>query len=360
MRLTYILLMASFMMMVSVLARAESLSANSFNRVAENALDHYIRPAFENLSRHSEILSLSLERYCETENSNDFTKASKAFSDVALSFARVDLLRFGPLIRDNRFERLYFWPDRKGLALKRIRKALLDQEPGVLDSANFKNKSVAIQGLGGLEYVMFGKGSDGLGGQPFRCAFAVAIAKNIQNTANEVLADWRDKTGYSRLLLSPDPSNAAYRSDSEVGNEIFNTIINGIEAIKRLKLGAIVGKEAERARPKRAQLWRSDLTLPMLIANLEALEDFTTRSGLITLLPRDQEWVAASISFEFKNTIARLKEIEAPISEAVVEPETRAKLLYVLTVMDNLKTLYLEEVAPHLGLRQGFNTLDGD
>ena len=59
----------------------------------------------------------------------------------------------GHLIEDNRFERVLFFPDRKSTGLKQVQAALAKPEDSVTTMETLKDKSVAMQGLGALEFV---------------------------------------------------------------------------------------------------------------------------------------------------------------------------------------------------------------
>jgi predicted lipoprotein len=69
-------------------------------------------------------------------------------------------IRFGPVTEENRLERILFWPDRKGIGLKQVQAAIAGEDATAADPQTLPGKSVAMQGLGALEFVLFGTGSD--------------------------------------------------------------------------------------------------------------------------------------------------------------------------------------------------------
>lgn len=359
--MTRITLILGFCLLCSTHALAQTTLLNAgFVKAAEDALELYIRPNVEVFSRETAALTGDLSDMCEDPSAERLADVKRGFRAVAIRHAQVEILRFGPLVEQNRFERLYFWPDRRGLALKRVQRALKDRDESVLDAKNLRQKSVALQGLGGLEFLLFGSGSEGILNDPFRCQFATAVAGSIEQTARELKDAWFGLQGYETLLLEPGPENEAYRSPREVGAELFNVLKNSVEAIQQIRLMPVVGTSLKKAKPKRAALWRSRLSLPVLIAQIKALEDFQMASGLLANLPGDQTWINESARFEYTNVLARLSEIDGPIANAVIEDDARSKLTYTQTVMSNLTALYAEEAAPALGFSAGFNALDGD
>ncbi|WP_269467881.1 imelysin family protein [Devosia ureilytica] len=44
-------------------------------------------------------------------------QAQAEFGEMVESWGRLSVLRFGPLISDNRFETIFFWPDLRGVTL---------------------------------------------------------------------------------------------------------------------------------------------------------------------------------------------------------------------------------------------------
>ena len=78
-----------------------------------------------------------------------------------------------------------FWPDRKGIALRQVQAILAKQDATATDPATLKTKSVAVQGLGALEYVLFGTGAEALAlpEGDFRCDYGNAITSAVSDVA---------------------------------------------------------------------------------------------------------------------------------------------------------------------------------
>ena len=111
-------------------------------------------------------------------------------------------------------------------------------------------KSVALQGLPALEYLLYGDGAETLAAAAddgaFRCAFARAVAANIAGIAKSVVEDWREGSPYEKSFLAPGPDDARYRAPKEVTLELFKSFTAGIELVRDQKLGKPLG-----ARPRR-------------------------------------------------------------------------------------------------------------
>ncbi len=68
----------------------------------------------------------------------------------------------GPAREDNRFERLFFWPDRRGRGLRQVQGILAEEDETATDPATLYQKSVAVQGLLALDFVLSGEGNETL------------------------------------------------------------------------------------------------------------------------------------------------------------------------------------------------------
>src|SRR5690606_22737995 len=95
------------------------------------------------------------------------------FPAVVTAWSRIELYRFGPLMAQNRSDRILFWPDRKGIALRQVQAILADKDEAALAPETLARKSVAVQGLGALEFVLHGTGSEDLATPDgaFRCDY---------------------------------------------------------------------------------------------------------------------------------------------------------------------------------------------
>ena len=50
------------------------------------------------------------------------------------------MYRFGPALEANRFEKLFYWPDPRGRALRQVRKGLDSQDPTLLSIETLAKK----------------------------------------------------------------------------------------------------------------------------------------------------------------------------------------------------------------------------
>ncbi len=326
------------------------------------AIDGFIRPNFERFADISELMVSDVEPLCERPSRKQLKDARSAFRAAATAWARVEFVRVGPLSTGNRAERILFWPDRRGTGLRQVQAALANKDGSVQTVGDLSQKSVALQGFGALEYLLFGTGSENLAtaGSGFRCAFAVAAAQNISAIAREVSDAWNDDMGHSGIWLTPGPENESYRTDSEALAELVGTLAHGFEMVRDQRLRPIAPENRRPGLHKRALFWRSDATVSVINANLSGMQSLFDVSGLADSLTHDQRWLAGSIAFEFSNARKTISGIKLPIDRLVGDTEQSSKLAYLLVVTRSLQRLVGEEMANDIGLSTGFSPMDGD
>ncbi|MEO0636127.1 MAG: imelysin family protein [Pseudomonadota bacterium] len=329
---------------------------------AQASINGYIRPMFGQFGEASKATSVALESLCSAPSEDHLNQARAQFADLVSAWSRIEFLRFGPLAQNNRFERLHFWPDRRGRALRQVQAALATTDPSVTATPSIAGKSVAVQGLGALEYLLFGAGSDDLARQEseHRCAFAHAVGGNVADIAAELRAEWNDADGFVATLIDFGPENASFRNAREVAVQMFATVVDGLAWVSDVKLRPALGEAKADAKPKRAIFWRSGQTFRSIQGNLDGLEAYLIATRLLDLLPEDQSRFAQSIRFEFANAKRTLEGIETAPLQAFAADPARGKLSYLLIVADSLGMLMEGRVGPTLGIEAGFSVLDGD
>ncbi|MGL4405009.1 MAG: imelysin family protein, partial [Notoacmeibacter sp.] len=300
----------------------------------QSVAENYVRPSYETLQQATANLKTSVEALCSMPTDDGLRTAKQEFAIVGAAWAKIEFFRSGPVMAENRVERILFFPDRKGTGLKQVQALIADEATAVPDPAQLADRSVAVQGLGALEFVLFGTGSEQLAvGAPHRCALGVSIAGNLNVIAIDLVSAWAKGGDTKTRWSTPGQNNPFARSDLEATNLLLGTIIHGLEAVRDLRLQPILGKNGAADKPKAALFWRSGLTLKMVIANLEGARDLFQAANLSAALPKEQTNLANTISFAFRQSIKTAQALDRPIETLLVEPITREKLAYLsLTV----------------------------
>jgi predicted lipoprotein len=257
----------------------------------------------------------------------------------------------------NRVDRILFFPDRKGIGLRQVQQLLAEADLASATVPGLQQKSIAVQGFGALEFVLFGTGfetlttSDGA----FRCAYGAAIAKNLEEMAGDIAAGWADPEGIAKRLTQPDPAYADYRTTTESLEALVGLVSHGIEAVRDTRINPFIAKGDGKANPKQALFWRSNQTLPMLRANLDGLRRLIELSGIVT-----DPALSLEITAAFARAEAAIVAVTSPVEEAVADPAQSAALADLVTATQDLQRLIGEDLSATLGLSVGFSSLDGD
>jgi predicted lipoprotein len=331
--------------------------------IIAESIDGYIRPAFAHLAEEAGTLAHDVAGLCATPADSGLAAARQQFGATALAYARAEFLRIGPLGSGDRMERLLFWPDRKGIALRQVQAALAEADPTAAAPETLRRKSVAMQGLVAVEYLLFGTGSDDLAaGAAYRCSYAAAATTLIAGLAGEIDAEWRDTgpAGIAARLTAPTPEADDYRTETEVLEKLAATLIHGTETIRDQRVMPVLGAAQGGPKPRSALFWRSGLTVPALAANFAGLHDFFVAAGFPEAMAGPNEWVSNGALFEFQNAARAAALITAPIEQAVADAAQLQALKYMVIITGSLDTLLGDNLAAALGLSVGFSALDGD
>lgn len=359
-------LLISVLMLMAGLgaASADLLSPRpSIEPVLERMLVSYIRPGYAGFNLSTSRLSASIKTLCEDPSGETLDAARQAFRDTADSWARIEWLRLGPVMSENRLERILFFPDRKGTGRKQVQAAIAQKDESVTNAGSLAGQSVAMQGLGAIEFILFGSGSDALAQSKasHRCAFAHAAADNLVNLSNEIITGWDKDSDAVPVFLKPGAGNPLYRTDTEALNVLLGQMIHGLEAIRDTRIGAFLNAEnPDHDRPKSALFWRSDMTMPTIRAGLSGLEALFSASGIEVVAQDQAPKLAAMIRFEFSQAIRTADSLDAPVADLLDNPETREKLAYLAYAIKIIIGRLDQEFAQAGGLAVGFSFGDGD
>ncbi len=352
-----------------VIALAAVFSMAGGARAAEPSIDavtsliqHYVRPAYDAFSQQAAAASHAMERLCQDPSQQELDAAREAFLQAADAWSFIEPVRFGPVSEDNRLERLLFWPDRRSRGLKQVQGLLAEMDQTATDPITLTQKSVAVQGFGALEFVLFGTGSQALGedGQSFRCAYGDAVAANIAEIASSIASAWARQDGIAGIWTSPSTENPLYRDETEAVSEIFDTLVHGLEMVRDVRINGFLGEDPAQDRARQALYWRSGGTIASIRQNVAGLRAIYDAAGFGEDLGPDAEWIGSSIRFEFANIDRALSDLDAPIADLLNDEADRGKIVYARIVTTSLSDLIGSGLSGAYGLTAGFSSLDGD
>jgi predicted lipoprotein len=340
---------------------AVELPAATVSRVMSAAVDGFIRPGYDAFQKSAEAMTATMHTLCKAPSQANYDAAKLGFGMLAASWAHIEIVRTGPVIEQNRFERILFYPDRKSTGLKQVQAVLSKSDETATDAKTLATKSVATQGLGALEYLLFGTGSDTLkSGNDFRCRYSAAVAENVGNVAAEIAGIWDAPDGIQQAWEQPGPDNTVYRTGGEAITGLLGILVHGAEAVRDQRIETFY-KGADKATfPKQALFWRSQNTWPMVKANLDGLSALLNTSGMVELLPEKDRPITSAIDAKLKSMAALAGDITGDLEKAVADENERKKLDMLLADGKDVIAKLNDGYGGAIGLSSGFSFADGD
>lgn len=331
-------------------------------KVLDAAVNQVIRPGMAEFKRSASGLESAMGALCAVPSADTLAVAHRQFEQAALAYGRIEFIRIGPLMEENRVDRLLFFPDRKGIGLRQVQAILAEKDATAASVTTLREKSVAAQGFGALEFALYGTGAEELEtaeGQ-FRCRYGQAIAANVSTIADELAMGWYRYDGVAAHLTRPDPSYADYRTPIEALEQIVGLVSHGIEGTRDTRIKPFIANGEAAAKPKQALFWRSGLTMAMIEANLEGMRRLVDVSGVAREVEEKDKALDNSIAFEFANAQRAIDLVTLPVEQAVADGRQAHALDYLVLVTGSLQSQIGEQLSAALGLSVGFSSLDGD
>lgn len=359
--------MAAALLVVPMLAgsahAADDRQMLQTREIMASAVDGFVRPGYAAFHAAGDKLVAAAHRLCAAPGSASLDAARDAFTDTVLSWSAIEIVRFGPVSAENRFERVLFYPDRKGTGLRQVQAVLASGEALGWTLADLQGKSVAIQGLGGLEFALFGQGAQALAdtakGQS-RCRYIDLAAQNISSIGAELDAAWADEKGVAAVWMNPGPDNPVLRGPTEALSQLVGTMIHGYEHIRDVRIGNFLGTAKKPGLPGTAIYRRSGLTMLSIAADLSAIKLLFNQSGIERSLAQDAQKLGDMVRFEMDQTINTANSLDADIEALLTNAETRTRLDYLQIAIRSVIQRLDGEFSAAAGLNAGFSFGDGD
>ncbi len=364
------------MTLVGVLSASISLAtpaiAYDHAGLARQALDQHIRPGYAAFAAASNALSKAATELCAAPSDGALSKSRDAFKTAVLSWAKVEHLRFGPIMDDKRHDRMMFWPDPKGLARRQIEAALNAPDDTLYDQ-RLGQKSIALQGFSALDVVMFGDGSEtlkdaGAANLP-RCKYAEALTGMTASIAQITADGWSDdNAGFAKTWLNPGGGNTVYLNETERTQALLQAFLTGIEQARNQRLTGQLGMQKVNAKALAPMLPNSGLAVAFLKSNIEGLQSLLTDGGFLvrqTEPPiidpvKGEMTVLGTIADELKRAAQSAAEADTLSKLPFKDEAARQKLIAMGFPLKNAYETGGRTIADEANITMGFNSLDGD
>ncbi|MEM9532800.1 MAG: imelysin family protein [Pseudomonadota bacterium] len=295
----------------------------------------------------------AVDQWCGDTTDANHAAARAAFPELALAWSAVEWLRLGPIVADHRFERLFYWPDRGGRGRRQLIRLLQDPpSAGPMTTAVLAEKSVAVQGLPALEYLLFGDAKPAS-----VCRLAPAVAAQLAATSAALAADW---SAAADLTAALGTDGASLSSDRALA-AVLQAADQHLKGMADYKIAAPLGDGEATARPGLAPfaVWgQTAATLREATTELTALFSGPFQE----LLPAASRYQGEALLRELATAGTQLEQLadSGSWSTLLEDARHRARLNYLQQPLLGGHALLSETLSPALNLTQGFNSADGD
>lgn len=351
----------------AMICTAPAVPALAFDHegFARLALERHIVPGYRQFSVAADKQEAAIKALCTAAGDQALATARGAFGDALQSWGRIEHIRFGPIMEQNRYASLMFWPDPRGIARRQIERVLSQQDKDVLTAHILAEKSVAIQGFNALDVLLFSAGEDLARSAPagaFRCGYARSVAGNIATIARETLEAWSTPDGFAARWLNPGPDNPAFLSAKETTQAIGQAYLTGLRQLRNIRLGGPLGFKDRNVRALEPAVPNSGQALVLAIANIEGLRALLLDTGLAerpTAGAPPHSVMQATVA-EFETAISSVRKAMALSRKPFQDAAARNQLILVGFPLKNAFDTGAAYLAEEAGLSIGFNALDGD
>jgi len=354
--------MAIALLAASAAALAPAYAAPVPADLGQRLASGYVAPAMQRWASATTALTTALTRYCPTPQPAQASAVKAAFGETVKAWSGIAFLRFGPLVADNRYERIAFWPDPRNIVPRQLGTMVRAADAADLAPGGLYGRSVAVQGLPALEWLLYGDGEvlATPTGPTFAaaCALSAAVAANLARIATDLTGAWGAEADFGKQFRTPGPQNNLYRSQQEVAAEALKALSTGLQFARDVHLAPVLGKAVGEARPRRAAFWRSDLTTAALAANLTAMRDFLVAGSF--RYGADEAWIGEQTQAELARAANTVAAVAHPFETAAASDEGYRLLTLTALTLKNAKQLVDQDLAAYFGVTIGFNALDGD
>jgi predicted lipoprotein len=314
----------------------------------------FIVPRYETLAKAMGAQEVAWSAFCSTPASGAVDQLKASYQTAADAWSGIEFVLYGPVSTDFRFERMAHWPERKN-AIGRAMSTLLARTGAEdLTPERFSQVSAAAQGLSALERLIYDEKTaqllkDETPAGRRACGVGQAMARGLSRTSGTVLAEWTQPGGTLAILENGD----AALVESAV-TRLMTDYVTLFEIIDDQKIGAVMGKNADEARPTLAEGWRSNRSMRAIAVNLESAE------SLARMLVDPGQDENASMFYAFESTRGLVQTLPASIGDMAADPRQRRNLVLLHDSVHSLRDLVGSTLPAALGVSVGFNSRDGD
>jgi len=331
------------------------------SRIALELTDEFIIPVYQGLVEASAAQADAWSAFVANRASGDIEALRSAYHESCDAWARAQIIRTGPIVLFLRYERFAFWPDARNGTQRALDAVIASSDPDDLLPENLATNRVAGQGLTALERLLY-DGDDPAAAlsapneeSERRANVGLALARNLNSIANEVLTDWTVAGGVRDAIAAGNGWNNLFADDEEVTRLFLTDLVGAFQLMHDVKLLPVLGESIDVARPRMAESWRSARAQRDLALNLEA-----SRAMNDVFAQHLAEMRRAALVESFDVSAVAIAALVPNLGEAAADPAQRGSVEAARDAIKATQLLIVDILPTDLGITLGFNALDGD
>jgi hypothetical protein len=330
-------------------------------RIALAVTDQFVIPTYRALLQACEAQEKTWAAFAAKRDTGDFASLRTAYNSVADAWASAQLIKTGPITLFLRYDRFAYWPEARNATARALDQLLMSKNPKDLTADSLAHDSVAGQGLTALERLLYdgdspekllkASGKEG----DWRTQVGVGIARNLAAIARQVLADWTAPNGVRAAIAANKGWNNLFADAPEAARLLLTDLVAGFKLMHDVKLLPVLGANADSAKPKSAEAWRSGRTQRDLKLNLTSAQ--TLEKAFAADAPAAHR---AKFDALFAAAAKAVDAVPPDLGEAAADPKRRPRVDAARVAIKAVQTELAKTLPGDVGVTLGFNSLDGD
>lgn len=327
----------------SVNIKAVAISAESQKAYLTHVANNIVIPAYADAAKQSTVLHDLAQQHCkQSPVSGDELQALRdQWLVLAQAWASAEMVNFGPATDSMSNLYINYYPDERGLVHSGVAD-LISANP-TLTAKQLMNESAIVQGVPGLEEVLYANDSLDAG----QCAYVISASQALSTRLQSIEKDWQNS---ATQLLAIDKT----ATSNQGLNQWFNSLLSLLEVMKTNAIDqplGLTGKAKGHLPAATAGQSRA-----IINAKLATLNKVLTDPVLTAILNSNND---SKVGNELATALADTTTLLAQMPEdlATADKNTQQQLFDSLT---KVTRLIKRQLIPTLGIRVGFNSNDGD
>lgn len=326
-------------------------------------------PTYRDLAARTSELRAATDALCAAPSTETLSSARAAWHATREPLQGAWLFHFGPAMDDRILADVDFWPSRPDTI-----EASLAGAPADITPAWVATLGVSGKGLPALEYLLFDPARDDatliatLGdsatGGARRCAYAAAIASEVERQTARLRDAWEPASG-SYATTFTEEGSAAYPTLHDAVSVFYNAVFSATDAIKVRKIGTPQGRQNGGVPlPESTESRLSDHSVDDMIHGMHALRSvFTGTRGAVDGLGLEDaiaeirpDAVPDVLAHIDAAIVALESDMPRPYDEHLADPIVEGVYQRMVAVVRVMST----DVAALLAVTVSFTDNDGD